>query len=93
MIKAFNDFYHPSGHDPQVMNSRYELEFHVQVGSKLYPEYPIRSLAEAFYQLRTCLGIHSSSLHSIDINPHDYRNSKFIVVIDMEKYYLQALLV
>ena len=39
-------------------NKAKELSFEMQIGSKKYPEYPIRSLAEAFYQLRKSLGLH-----------------------------------
>ena len=35
-----------------------ELEFQMQTGAKLFSEYPIRSLAESFYQLHKALGIH-----------------------------------
>ena len=39
-----------------------EFEFHMQIGSKLYPEYPIRSHAEAYDQLRKTLGHQSSAV-------------------------------
>ena len=38
-----------------------QLEFQMQIGSKLFPEYPIRSLAEVFYNLRKTLGINSTN--------------------------------
>lgn len=66
-------------------NSLGEFEFYLQVGSKRYPETPIRSHAEGFYQLRKCLGIQSSNLHSIDIDPDEYRHRKFILGTDLEK--------
>ena len=66
-------------------NSNGEFEAQLQLGSKLYPEYPIRSHAEAYYQLRKALGIQSSKLHSFDIDTHDYRSWKFVCAIDMEK--------
>ena len=54
--KEWNDFYSPmyeyaKGADNQF-NSNGEFEAQLQLGAKLYPEYPIRSHAEAFYQLR-----------------------------------------
>ena len=63
-----------------------EIE-HLQlmVGSKMYPEYPIRSHAECFYNLRKSLGVHANSLHSIDIKGNDYRDRKFVVGFDTEK--------
>ena len=62
-----------------------EFEFQLQLGSKLFSEYPIRSHAEAFYQLRKTLGVQSSTLHNFDIDSHEYRNWKFILGIDMER--------
>ena len=62
-----------------------EIELQVQIGSKMYPEMPIRSTAEAFSQLTKCLGIQSSPFHSLDISPASYRNHSFIYGIDTEK--------
>ncbi len=59
--------------------------FQVQVGSKLFPEYPIRSHAEAYYQLQKTLGVQASELHSFDISAKEYRDSKCIIGIDTEK--------
>ena len=59
--------------------------FQLQIGSKLFPEYPIKTHAEAFYSLRKALGIQANNLHSIDIDGNDYRNNKFIIGIDTEK--------
>jgi hypothetical protein len=43
-----NYFWHPMGEDYSY-NS--ELQLQIQIGSKLFPEYPIRSISETFYQL------------------------------------------
>ena len=52
-VKSFNDFFHSmSGGAPGVYDPTREMEFQFQIGSKLNPEYPIRSTSEAFYQLR-----------------------------------------
>jgi hypothetical protein len=66
-------------------NDGQELELQVQIGSKLYPEYPIRSVSESMSQLRKTMGIHQTPFHSIDISPDQYRNYKFIAAIDTEK--------
>ena len=53
--KDWNSFYSPmETYSSGINSSSYngEIEFQVQLGSKMYPEYPIRSHAEAFYQLR-----------------------------------------
>ena len=57
----------------------------MQIGSELYSEYPIRSHAEAYYQLRKTLGVQSSTLHNVDIDSHEYRNWQFVLGTDMER--------
>ena len=84
-LKSFNNFWHPNAVGAGVYNAGKEVELQVQVGSKLYPEYPIRSSAEAFSQLRKTMGIHQSPFHSLDLKGAEYRNYKFIVAIDTEK--------
>ena len=89
--KDWNMFYHPmiqntnktTGIVPYTPAN--ELELQIQVGSKLFPEYPCKTVKEAFYQLRKCLGIHNSTWHSIDIEDSDYRSNRFIFGIDCEK--------
>jgi hypothetical protein len=87
--KEWNDFYSPmqphAEDEVNQFNSDGEFEFQLQLGSKLYPEYPIRSHAEAYYQLRKTLGVQSSTLHNFDINSHEYRNWKFVLGTDLEK--------
>ena len=70
---------------PGEYDAALELETQVQIGSKLYPEYPIRSASESFSQLRKTVGIHQSPFHSLDITPDRYRDYKFIQAIDTEK--------
>ena len=61
------------------------MEFQIQIGSKMYPEYPIRSVQEAFTQLVKCLGINNSAFHGVDTIAQEYRSHKFIIRIDTEK--------
>jgi len=63
----------------------YDLEFQMQIGSKLYPEYPIRSLSESFSQLKKSVGILGSNFHSVSISPLQYRNDHFVLGTDTEK--------
>ena len=89
--KSFNDFYSPMNDYAMGVgnNARYwqdgEFEFQMQIGSKKFPETEIRGHAEAYYQLKKCLGIQSSPVHSLDISALEYRHSKFIIGIDTEK--------
>jgi hypothetical protein len=57
----------------------------LMIGSKLYPQYPIRSHAACFYNLRKSLGIQANALHSTDIKGNAYRNNNFIVGFDTEQ--------
>ena len=68
-----------------VHNPNGEFSFQIHIGSKLYPEYPIRSHSEAFYQLKKTLGVQTSDVHSFDINPRQYRDGRMILAIDTEK--------
>jgi len=83
--KWWNDFFHPMSYSNGNYTSTLELEAQLQVGSKLFPTYPIRSCQEAFYQLRKCMGVESSNFHSLDISPLEYRNHKFVLAFDTEK--------
>lgn len=88
--KRFNNFWSPLAgtgitttmtHDPA-----HDVQYlQLQIGSKLMPEYPLKSTAECFYTLRKSLGLQSNNLHSIDIDGVSYRNNKFIIGFDTEK--------
>ena len=90
-MKQFNNFWNPNAGNtvPQTAShptagdrfSRLQL----QIGSKLFPEYPMRSTAECFYSLRKALGAQANNLHNIDIDGREYRSDKFIVGFDTEK--------
>ena len=85
VLKSFNNFWHPMKILSGTYDSTKELDIQVQIGSKLYPEYPIRSTAEAFSQLRKTMGIHQSPFHSLDLKGAEYREYKFIAAVDTEK--------
>ena len=87
--KVWNDFFSPMYDDNDgeffVHDSNGEFEFQIQIGSKLFPEYPIRSHAEAYYQLKKCLGVQSSAVHNFAITGKEYRSHKLILGTDCEK--------
>jgi len=91
MNRKFNEFWSPMAARQNkganfVYDSAYEIDScYIQIGSKLFPEYPVRSHAEAFYQLTKALGIQASDLHNLDISPVQYHTHKFIMGIDLEK--------
>ena len=68
-----------------VYNFNNELEWQVQVGSNLLPEYWRRSLCQSYYELKKALGIASSAYHSISITLAQYQNDHFIVGVDTER--------
>ncbi len=75
----------PDNQTQLVHNSDGEFEYQLQIGSKLFPEYPIRSHNEAYYQLCKTLGVQASALHNFDISAREYRLSKFVLGTDWEK--------
>ena len=79
--KVANDFYHPMGtnvgnpYSPlTTYNNALKLEMQVHLGSKLYPEYPMKSIAETFTQLRKSVGVAASPIHSFHFDADKYRS-------------------
>jgi hypothetical protein len=56
----------------------------LQLGSKLLPDYPSKSHAECFYNLRKAFGIQANNLHAIDLNCQSYRSHKLVSGVDCE---------
>ena len=78
--KQSNDFFHPiavSSTDAYSVSD--EHQYQVQIGSKLYPEYPVKSLSESLSQLRKTVG------GSFQMFGRWYRTSKYIIGLDLEK--------
>ena len=76
-----------SGQQPgsELYDHNLELEYQVQIGSKQFPEYPIRSIAEAFTQLRKTMGILGSTVGNVDISHEKYEKLHHILALDTEK--------
>ena len=87
--KEFCRFYHPhqasDEADEGVYDANCDLEFQIQLGSKLYPEYPCRSLSECFYHLRKALNLPMFHQHSLSIDFKQYRDRQFIFAFSFEK--------
>ena len=77
-------FYHPMDQG-NVYSTAHELEFQIQLGSKLYPEYPVRSVSECFSILKQTLNLPDWGLHSVGIDFQQYINDKFIFAMSFEK--------
>ena len=79
-------FYHPMATDNDIkFNPEKELEFQIQLGGKLYPEYPVKSISEAFCILKQTLNLPDWGLHSVGIDYHQYTSNKFIFAMSFEK--------
>jgi hypothetical protein len=94
VCKYPNTFFHPmhaatttTGYDEYTASN--ELEWQIQIGSRLFPEYSCRSVSESYYQLLKCVGTLDSAYMDIDISAQNYRNLKFVIGLDLEKV-LQA---
>ena len=88
------DFYFPDpevafqnnaggAHAPYLMDGPFS--FQLQLGSKLWPEQPMSSLAEMYETLRKAVGTHNQDIKSIGLDRNDYLNDGFILGIDLEK--------
>ena len=80
------NFYHPMSATPSgAYNSNYELEFQLQIGSKLIPEYPVASITECFYHLKKTLNLPEHHQHSVGIKYKNYYKDKFIFAVSFQK--------
>ena len=77
--KVCNDFYHPASVNAAEDLEQGQHSVWLQVGSKLYPEYPIRDSTEAYYQLSQTV---KNPMH---IYSRWYHTCKYIIGMDMEK--------
>jgi hypothetical protein len=75
-------FYHPMA---GTFNTAYDLEFQIQLGNKLLPEYPCKNISECFYHLKQTLNLPDWGLHSIGVDYKQYINNKFIFAMSFEK--------
>jgi hypothetical protein len=83
-----NGFWHPykgNQNTSVFMDNSHDFQFQLSVGSKNYPEMPVRSGAESFYNTRKALGIHGSVGHSCDIGANSYWKNRFVAGLDLEK--------
>ena len=68
-----------------LYNPTKELEFQIKLGPKLYPEYPVKSISEAFCILKQTLNLPDWGLHSVGIDYGQYITNKFIFAMSFEK--------
>ena len=80
--KKKSNFYHPMLGN---YDFKKELEYQIQIGSKMIPEYPVRSLVQSIYELKKSLGIHGSAWHSLSISQQQYMRDHFVIACDCER--------
>ena len=87
--KEFARFYHPHQTSDDLEQGIYDvnkdLEFQIQLGSKLYPEQPCNSLTQCFYHLRKALNLPMFHQHSLSIDFKQYRDRQFLFAFSLER--------
>ena len=83
-LSEVNDLFCPHGYADNYQYDKDTMEFQMQVGTQVMPQYPIRSLAEFYYQLEKAMNTYAS-IDGMSILADEYRSNKFIVGIDTEK--------
>lgn len=61
------------------------LSCQISIGSKLFPERPIASLAEFFEHLRKAVNLHDSDIKSVNISGAQYLDNSFIIGMNTER--------
>lgn len=82
--KPFITFHHPMS-ESLVYNPDKEVQIYLQLGSKLYPEYPCNNISECFYRLKEAMNLPEYHQHAISIKFKNYIDNKFIFGVSFEK--------
>ena len=77
--------HHPMSKSTDVYDPDMELQINLQLGSKLYPEYPTNNLSECYYRLKEALNLPDYHQRAIAIKFKDYIRNKFIYCADFQK--------
>ena len=76
-------------HHPMSESTRYnpdkEIQLYMQLGSKLYPEYPCNNISECYYRLKQALNLPELHQHAISIKFKNYIKDKFVFAVCFEK--------
>ena len=79
-------FHHPMNEETeQLYNADKEISLYMQLGSKLFPEFPCNNISECFYRLKEALNLPDYHQHAISIKFENYVKNKFIFAISFEK--------
>ena len=84
VYKELNSFMHSMG---GIFSAEKELEYQLQIGSQLVPEYPCRSLSQAFCApKKKQLALRTHHFRKISSLRHQYYDDHFIAGIDTEHF-------
>ena len=80
-------FHHPMAEESATWKYDHEreLQINLQLGSKIYPEYPCNNIAECFYRLKLAMNLPEHHQHALSIKFQNYITNKFIFCQDFEK--------
>ncbi len=82
--KEVTTYNHPlAGAAPSAVNDRFRS--HLTLGSYRTPVFSVEGVAEHFHRLRVAATVLDHGSKSIDISPHDYRSTKGIFAVNLEK--------
>ena len=81
--KRMNHFHHPQ-YNSDDYNTYDTLEAQRQIGSKVWPQYPVRGLNEFYDRLRQVLNTLKTGVISM-YSPGTYHSTEFIAGMDLEK--------
>ena len=68
-----------------IYDNDLDLELQLQLGSKLFPEYPCKRTTQAFYYLQKASNLHLFHQHHLSIKYNQYKSNKFIFAMKMER--------
>ena len=77
--------HHPMSEDYGLYDPDKEIQISLQLGAKLYPEYPTNSISECYYRLKEAMNLPDYHQHSIAIKFKNYISDKFIYCTDFQK--------
>jgi len=60
------------------------IESHVTIGSKRFPEFAVKGVAGHFWRLVSALGIAKSLPHSVNVDVEGYKTNSFCIATDFE---------
>jgi len=91
--KLLNNFWSPNSGVAELVRDSYNIfnydekiqNIQLNVGSKVFPVYPIDSTASCLYELRKAMKNNFTDINSCNINSDTYRSNKFVTAFNLCK--------